>query len=185
MFSAWATLRRLPTRPSPEHRQCRPSTVPRSPRSRLYPPCAALSAVPAQERLGRRVRLHEAVERRWRETVTLAAGQIAGRHERRRLGGGNARDQENYGDAAQPAHGRFRLRRVTLSPASRMGQLSSSVGSRSAFVALAATRLPVPIQVPRRIFSSAALAMKAERVSPCAAAGGFASARFDLILLVC
>jgi len=56
-----------------------------------------------------------------------------------------------------------------------MGQLSSSVGSRSAFVALAATRLRVPIQVPRRIFSSAALAMKAERVSPCAAAGGFAS----------
>jgi len=67
---------------------------------------------------------------------------------------------------------------ATLSPASRMGQLSSSVGSRSAFVALAATRLPVPIQVPRRIFSSAALAMKAERVSPCAAAGGFASADF-------
>jgi hypothetical protein len=37
--------------------------------------------------------------------------------------------------------------------------------------ALAATRLRVPIQVLRRIFSIAALAMKkAERVSPCAAA---------------
>jgi hypothetical protein len=57
-----------------------------------------------------------------------------------------------------------------------MGQLSSSVRP---LWALAATRLRVPIQVPRRIFSSAALAMKAERVSPCAATGGFASARFQ------
>src|SRR5262249_6796649 len=127
LLGAGPTRGRPPPRLPRAPRRCRPSTVPGPPRSRLYPPCAALSAVPAQERLGRRVRLHEAVERRWRETVARAAGQIAGRHERRRLGGGNARDQENYGDAAQPAHGRFRLRRVTLSPASRMGQLSSSV----------------------------------------------------------
>src|SRR5262249_11041924 len=102
-----------------QRRQCRSSTVPRSPRSRLYPRRAALPAVPAQQRPGRGVRLHEAVERRWREAVALAAGQITGRHERRRFGGGNARDQENYGDAAQPAHGRFRLRRVAL-PADRI-----------------------------------------------------------------
>ena len=93
-----------------ERRKRRPSTGSRSPRSRLSPPSAARTAVPLQERPRRRVRLHETIERRRREAIALAAGQIARRHERRCFGCGNAHDQEHHGDHAQPAHWRFRLR---------------------------------------------------------------------------
>ena len=54
--------------------------------------------------------MHETVERRRREAIAFAAGQIARRHERRCFGCGNAHDQEHHGDHAQPAHWRFRLR---------------------------------------------------------------------------
>jgi len=46
--------------------------------------------------------LHETVERRRREAIAFAAGQIARRHERRCFGCGNAHDQEHHGDHAQP-----------------------------------------------------------------------------------
>src|SRR5262249_3444805 len=66
--------------------------------------------VPRQGRRRGRVRLHETVERRRREAIAFATGQIARRHERRCFGCGNAHDQEHHGNHAQPAHWRFRLR---------------------------------------------------------------------------
>src|SRR3954468_18435015 len=80
------------------------SAIPVSPGARLAPPRLAVVAVPAQQRLRRWVRLHEAVERRWREAVALAAGLVARRYQRRRRGRNRAGEQQDGGDP--PDHAR-------------------------------------------------------------------------------
>src|SRR5262245_40834963 len=89
---------------------CAASAV-RAPGARLAAP-RALVAVPAQQRLGWRTRLHEAVERRGLEAVALAAGLVARRHQQRRRGSrGRAGEQHKGGDA--PDRGRWHSHVVT------------------------------------------------------------------------
>jgi hypothetical protein len=86
-----------------------PSTISIAPRRRFPSPGAARSAIPAQQRLGRRPWLHEAVERRRLEAVALAAGEIARRHQRTGRGGGKAGGHQKRDGANEPDHSRAAL----------------------------------------------------------------------------
>src|SRR3954463_14286249 len=100
------------------------SAIPVSPGARLAPPRLAVVAVPAQQRLRRWVWLHEAVERRWREAVALAAGLGARWHQRRGRGRHRAGEQQEEGDP--PDHARDHshiLTSRTVTPASYAGAM--------------------------------------------------------------
>src|SRR4030081_3527189 len=67
-------------------------------------PCAllrarpdAIDALPADQRLGLRLRLHKAIERRRREAIALASRQLARRNVGRRVGRGEGREQQHGG----------------------------------------------------------------------------------------
>jgi hypothetical protein len=80
------------------------STISIAPRRRFPSPGAARPAIPAQQRLGRRPWLHEAVERRRLEAVALAAGQVARRHQRSGRGCRRDGEQRNDRDAMAQGH---------------------------------------------------------------------------------